>query len=120
MEITFPHYLSIGVSEEKFFDSTPEDLKPYDLAHERKCKMIDEALWTSGLYVYNAVSTALGKAIGGKKYKGEYLESPLSVLAEKKRQEENPTEEEAEQQRKNLLAMFLTMQKNFERNHKNN
>lgn len=81
--------------------------------------MIDEALWTSGLYVYNAVSTALGKAIAGNKYKGEYLESPLSVLAEKKRQEENPTEEEAERQRKNLLAALQTMQKNFERNHKN-
>lgn len=115
-----PLFLSLGVSKEEFFRSTPKDLECYLLAEEMKQKRKDAENWQMGMYNMSAFSVALGKALSGKKSKAKYLEKPLSEqVADKKiEDDENLTEEQKDFEREKLLATLMTMQANFELNHK--
>lgn len=130
-ELTFPEvvykkllplYLSIGVSEEKFMDSTPYDLEPYMEAYKLKQKMADSQAWQFNMYTMCAVQTAVANVLIGKKSKAEYLKEPFSQTAEKQKQEdeENLSETEKKRQRDRLLMTLQLMQANFELNHGNN
>lgn len=104
----------IGVSKEEFMDSTPKDLEPYKKAYEYKQKEKDCYMWQMGIYVLDAVSVAVNRALNGKKYKGEYFKEPLSMNSENT---ENITEEKIIEERHKLLVRLQTMQVNFEMNH---
>lgn len=117
-----PLYLSLGVSEERIFDGTPNDLKPFLEAQKLKHKMHDEEAWTDNQYTMVAVSVALQKFFFGKKSKAKYLEKPLYQIAEEKRKDEEEnkqlTEDDKKKGRENLLMMLQLMQINFNNSHK--
>lgn len=119
MQNILPTYLSIGVSEERFWDGTPEDLKPYVIAFNNMQKRNDENNWQLGMYVQSAVSTAVSNCLYGKKSHAEYLKKPLYKLQEEKDHEEELTEDEKVQGRKQLLGWLMTQQANFELHHAN-
>lgn len=77
--------MTIGVSEEKFWDSTPNELKPYRKADEIRRKQKDYDMWMMGAYVTNAVSVAVSNALAGKKSRAKYLDKPLSISEEIKK-----------------------------------
>lgn len=114
--------MSIGVSEEKFWDSTPYDLEPYMEAYNLKRKVSDAEAWQFNMYTMCAVQTAVANVLIGKKSKAEYLKEPFSQTAEKQKQEdeENISETEKKRQRDRLLMTLQLMQANFELNHGNN
>lgn len=114
-------YLSIGVSEEKFWDSTPYDLEPYMKAYKLKRKVADVEAWQFNMYTMCAVQTAVANVLVGKKSKAKYLEEPFSQTSEKRKQEdsENLSESEKKKQRDRLLMTLQLMQANFELNHSN-
>ena len=107
-----PAYLAIGVSEEKFWDSTPKELKPYTIAYRLNLKARDAEAWRQGMYVMNAFSTVLANCFS-KNSKAKYIEKPL--LADDSFDNHEPTEEEMKMEREKLLATLVIMQDNFER-----
>lgn len=107
-----PLYLSIGVSEEKFWDSNPIELRPYVDAENLRIKKRDEEMWRNGIYTMNATMNAIAIAFGNKK--AQYMSEPIMAKEEKQKEEEILTEEEVEQGRKNLLNWLQVMQYNFE------
>jgi hypothetical protein len=81
-----PFYISIGVSEEKFMDSNPNELKPYVLAYKMTLKRNDEADYRLGQYIQSAIGSCLNK-------ENKYVEKPfLSDIL----QEENPDDYDIE------------------------
>lgn len=72
-----PLYLSIGVSEEKFWDSTPYDLEPYLDAYKLKQRQWDAQAWQYNMYTMCAVQTAVATVLVGKKSKAKYLDKPF-------------------------------------------
>lgn len=100
-------------------DSTPKDLECYIKAEEMRQSRKDNENWQMGMYNLSAFSTALARALGGKKSKAEYMKQSLHEQIKEKQQveDENLTEEQIESERDNLLARLMTMQANFELNH---
>mgnify|MGYP000852809987 CR=1 FL=1 len=113
-------YLSIGVSEEKFWDSTPYDLEPYMEAYNLKRKISDAEAWQYNMYTLCAVQTAVANVLLGKKSKARYIEEPFMQNAESNSEdEEHISEAEKKKQRERLLMSLQLMQANFELNHSN-
>lgn len=80
-------------------------------------KRRDAEYWHIGMYNMSAFSTALGRALSGKKSKAKYMEEPLYEKATEMVDDENLTEEQIKEERSKLLASLMTMQTNFELNH---
>lgn len=72
----------LGVPEEKFWDSTPVELKPYRIMDEMMQKRRDYEMWQMGAYVTNAVGVAVSNALNGKKSHAKYLDRPFSLALE--------------------------------------
>lgn len=115
MEDILPSYMVMGVSEEKFWDSTPEELKPYLKAYELKQKSKDSDMWQMGIYVMSAVQTAVQNSLFGRKSKAEYIKEPLLNKVEEKKK--ILTEQDKKNERDKLLMTLQLMQANFELNH---
>ena len=113
-------YLSIGVSEEKFWDSTPYDLEPYFEAYKLKQRQWDAQAWQYNMYTMCAVQTAVATVLVGKKSKAKYLDKPfLQDIQEEQDKGENLSEVEKKRQREKFLMTLQLMQANFELNHSN-
>ena len=109
-------YLAMGVPWDVFMESTPEELKPYQIAYDMRLKARDSEMYNMGIYVLSAVQTAMQNSLYGKKSQAEYLKEPLLSNLEKKEQE--LTEEQKKNEREKLLMTLQLMQTNFERNRK--
>ncbi|MEG0898503.1 MAG: hypothetical protein RSF40_02180 [Oscillospiraceae bacterium] len=76
----FPFYLSIGMTSAEYWDGdcllTQSFRKSFDIKRENE----NENAWLHGLYVYNALSTAIGNAFGNKdgKNTSTYPQKPYS------------------------------------------
>lgn len=114
-------YLSIGVSEDKFWESTPYDLEPYMKAYKITRKSNDAEAWQHNLYTMCAVHTAVANVLFGKKSKAEYVKEPFlqKAGAENPESESVLSESDKKKQRNQLLMALQLMQANFELNHSN-
>lgn len=65
--------------EEKFYESTPEDLSPYIEAYKLRIKERDTCYWVEGRYTYTAVSAAIQEALNGRKSEVKYPDKPFSM-----------------------------------------
>lgn len=90
MEELLPFYLSIGVSEEKFMDSSPKELEPYDRAYKMKVNHENHMIYLGGIYMVEALKTTvcnMFRKSGQKAY--EYPSEPIQIFpltAEEKEQ----------------------------------
>lgn len=50
--------------------------------------MIDDYLWTMGIYTQSAVFTAVSSVMHGRKSKAKYIEEPLSSITKKREAQE--------------------------------
>lgn len=109
MNEILPMYLSMGVSEEKFMDSTPKELEPYKKAYELKQKSKDFDMWQMGIYITNAVQTAVQNSLYGKKSKSKYMEKPLleDILEQKEEKINNENAEDAKKFARWAIAFNL-------------
>lgn len=82
-----PLYLSIGVSEERVLDGTPEDLKPFLEAYNLRRIEADEQAWIHNQYTMIAVSVAVSRVLVGNKAKGKYPNKPFLQDKETREQE---------------------------------
>lgn len=94
--------------------STLVDLRVYDDAQKLKIQMQDEMAYLSGIYTYEAISTALSNAFRKKGSKAiEYRKQP--ILAEQR----ELTQEEIKNRRLSFVQRLENIGKRFKEGKKN-
>lgn len=109
--------MAIGVPEERIFEGTPNDLKPFMDAYKLKQEMRDEEMWMQGQYMLMAISHVVSR-MGKKGKKINYPDNPLLREHSEKMSEEITSELQIENERKKFLMSLQLMQINFDNNHK--
>jgi hypothetical protein len=102
-EESFPFYLAIGMSYAEYWEGDPILTQYYRKAYRIKQDEINNNAWLQGLYVYDAVSTALHNALRGfskqKPPVKEYAKQPYDLYSKKKTEQEKALEVEKEQEK---------------------
>lgn len=79
----------IGISEDRFWDSTPKELDPYRKADEMREERNDYHNWMLGQYILSAVQTAVSGVLAGRKSTVKYIAEPI-LQSIKEENESNP------------------------------
>ena len=100
-EESFPFYLAIGMSSAEYWEGDCSLTRYYRKAYKLKQEEINNNAWLQGLYIYDAVTTALHNALRGKNTKArEYAKQPYNYEKnEEKSEDEKAKEVEIEQQK---------------------
>ena len=100
-EENFPFYLAIGMSYAEYWEGDPRLAQYYRKAYHIKQEEINNNAWLQGLYVYDAVSTALHNALRGmgknKSPIKDYAKQPYEIRNKAKTEKEKLKEIEIEQ-----------------------
>jgi hypothetical protein len=94
-EELFPYYLSIGMTEEQYWDRDYDLVKHYRKAEELRANKRNQEMWLQGAYVYEAmlrVSPILHAFAKKGSKPSPYLEEPYAITekqAETKRESED-------------------------------
>ena len=99
--------LALGISEELFWTLNPKRLHPYLEAEKLIQEKRDAEMWRMGMYVYNAVQTAVDNVINGRKSQAKYMDKPLLEQYKEAKQEVALTEED---EMKQVEAFFLSLE----------
>ena len=92
------YYMAIGVSFDEFWNGDYTQLKYRIEANRLMLEERNREMWIQGMYVYDAVMTALYNANRGKKPQKEYMDKPIRITKQ--------SEEEKEEEAKNILEQF--------------
>jgi hypothetical protein len=100
-EESFPFCLAIGMSSAEYWVGDCSLTRYYRKAYKLKQEEINNNAWLQGLYIYDAVTTALHNALRGKNTKArEYAKQPYNYEKnEEKSEYEKAKEVEIEQQK---------------------
>jgi hypothetical protein len=102
-EECFPFYLAIGMTYENYWAGDPSLARYYRKAYKIKQEEINNTAWLQGLYIYDAVSTALHNALRGmgknKTPPQNYAKKPYEFNKKEKTEAEKAKEVEMEQQK---------------------
>ena len=94
----FPFYLAIGMSSAEYWEGDPSLTRYFRKAYKIKQDENNRNAWLQGVYIYDAVSTALYNALRGKNTKAaEYAKQPYNFDNKEKSELEKAKEVEAEQ-----------------------
>ena len=118
MKNDLPYALALGVTEERFWDACPVELKPYIRAHKITMRQNDEHAWMQGMYFYNALSVALSHFCGNKH--SRYVQNPFLHNIQDAEETENLTEAQKEKYVDQVFVQLMVMQSNFNNTHKKN
>ena len=102
-EECFPFYLAIGMSYAEYWESDPKLAQYYRKAYQIKQDEINNNAWLQGMYIYDAVSTALHNALRGigknKPPAKDYAKQPYEFKNKVKTEAEKAKEVEIEQEK---------------------
>ena len=102
-EEAFPFYLAIGMSFAEYWEGDPLLAQYYRKAYRIKQEEINNNAWLQGMYVYDAVSTALHNALRGfskqKSPAKDYATQPYDFRNKVKTEAEKAKEVEVEQEK---------------------
>ena len=102
-EECFPFYLSIGMSYAEYWDGDPKLAQYYRKAYQIKQEEINNTAWLQGMYIYDAVSTALHNSLRGlgknKPPAKDYAKQPYEFKNKVKTEAEKAREVQIEQQK---------------------
>lgn len=113
---TLPYALSIGMTEERFWESNPNVIKVYEKAYKIKLERYDEMAWSiCGNYIMSAFSTVLSKAFSKKGI--DYIKEPLT--RNKAENDHELTEEEISELRMRFTEKIDRMGRKFDNYKKN-
>ena len=102
-EDCFPFYLAIGMSFAEYWTGDPKLAQYYRKAYQIKQDEINNSAWLQGMYIYDAVSTALHNALRGMSKNTppakDYAKQPYEFKNRVKTEEEKAKEVELEQQK---------------------
>ena len=110
----FSFYLAIGMSYAEYWTGDPSLVRYYRKAYQIKQEQINNNAWLQGLYIYDAVSTALHNSLRGlsktKPPVQEYAKQPYDLKSREKTDAEKAKEVEVEQQKAAAwMANFVRM-----------
>ncbi len=102
-EECFPFYLAIGMSYAEYWEGDPKLAQYYRKAYQIKQEEINNNAWLQGVYIYDAISTALHNALRGfgknKPPAKEYAKQPYELNNKAKSKSAKAKEVEIEQQK---------------------
>ena len=102
-EECFPFYLAIGMSYAEYWESDPKLTQYYRKAYQIKQEEINNNAWLQGMYIYDAVSTALHNALRGfgknKPPAKDYAKKPYEFKNKVKTEAEKAREVQIEQEK---------------------
>lgn len=122
-EESFPFYLAIGMSYAEYWEGDPKLTQYYRKAYQIKQEEINNNAWLQGLYVYDAISTALHNALRGmgksKPPAKDYAKQPYDVYKKNKTEQEKTKEVEIEQEKAAAwMENFVRMNSNKSQSHR--
>lgn len=95
----------MGVSEERFWRSSPGDLEPYIEVYQRKQFEIDRIAHRMGAYVFEAVAAVVS---GMGKHPHPYPSKPMLADEQERIAIENMTEEERMEKVEDIFKMLCS------------
>ena len=102
-EECFPFYLAIGMSYAEYWEGDSVLAQYYRKAYQIKQEEINNNAWLQGMYIYDAVSTALHNALRGfgknKAPIKDYAKQPYEMKNKVKTQAEKEKEVRIEQEK---------------------
>ena len=102
-EECFPFYLAIGMSYAEYWEGDPKLAQYYRKAYRIKQEEINNNAWLQGMYIYDAVSTALHNALRGlgknKPPVKDYAKQPYEMKNKVKSEAEKAKEVRIEQEK---------------------
>ena len=102
-EDCFPFYLAIGMSYAQYWEGDPKLTQYYRKAYRFRQEETNHNAWLQGVYVYDAVSTALHNALRGmgktKPPAKDYAKQPYNIFKKEKTPEEKALEVKKEQEK---------------------
>ena len=102
-EESFPFYLAIGMSYAEYWEGDSLLAQYYRKAYRIKQEEINNNAWLQGMYIYDAVSTALHNALRGmgknKPPARDYAKQPYEFKNKEKTEAEKAKEVQVEQQK---------------------
>ena len=100
-EENFPFYLAIGMSSAEYWEGDPSLTRYYRKAYLIKQEENNLHSWLQGVYIYDAVATAIHNAFRGKNSRAkEYAKQPYDIGKKQRKSEyEKAKEVEVEQQK---------------------
>lgn len=102
-EEAFPFYLAIGMSYAEYWEGDPSLARYYRKAYLIKQEEINNNAWLQGLYIYDAISTALHNALRGfgksKTPARDYAKQPYNFNNKEKTEAEKAKEVAIEQEK---------------------
>jgi len=110
----FPFYLSIGMSSAEYWEGDPSLPRYFRKAFQMRQEYENNQAWLEGLYVYDAVSSALTHLSPNKKDHRSYAEKPYSFNSSAAAAHEEAKVEEAQAQAEMWLKSWAAAtQKQF-------
>ena len=102
-EECFPFYLAIGMSYAEYWEGDSKLARYYRKAYQIKQEEINNTAWLQGMYVYDAISTALHNALRGmgknKPPVKDYAKQPYEFKNKVKTEAEKAKEVQIEQEK---------------------
>ena len=122
-EESFPFYLAIGMSYAEYWEGDPLLAQYYRKAYQIKQDERNYNSWLQGMYVYDAVSTALYNALRGmgktKPPPKDYAKQPYELYKKNKTEQEKAKEVEAEQEKAAAwMENFVRLNSNKSQSHR--
>ena len=122
-EESFPFYLAIGMSYAEYWEGDPKLAQYYRKAYRIKQEEINNNAWLQGLYVYDAISTAIHNAMRGlskqKPPAQDYARQPYDFKNKVKSEAEKAKEVEIEQEKAAAwMENFVRINQNKSQSHR--
>ena len=122
-EECFPFYLAIGMSYAEYWEGDSELAQYYRKAYRIKQEEFNNNAWLQGLYVYDAISTALHNALRGmgkqKPPPKDYAKQPYDLFKKHKTEQEKAKEVEIEQEKAAAwMENFVRLNSNKSQSHR--
>lgn len=122
-EECFPFYLAIGMSYAEYWEGDPKLTQYYRKAYHIKQEEINNNAWLQGMYIYDAVSTALHNALRGmgktKPPAKDYAKQPYEFNKRNKTEQEKAKEVEIEQEKAAAwMENFVRLNSNKSQSHR--
>lgn len=102
-----PEALAIGIDYNLFWKLNPCKLEPFLKARELRLKQRNEEMWLQGVYIYEAVCTAIYNNFREKGKKAiQYMEEPIKIFEDTEAEKEI----KAKREREKAIKFFSSLQ----------
>jgi len=105
--------MAIGMTAEEYWEGDPHLAPFYYQAYKLRFDMQNQQAWLNGLYVFNAVSTAISNAFSKRTHK--YVEKPFEFG----KTEEDKEQADVQKEREKAISAFKQMRQKWVSEHGN-